>query len=62
VPNETPTTFSQARRRRLDSLKRRAQVRPLDHGTTELVRVIQFLWTDGRGIQPVLMVERELLN
>jgi hypothetical protein len=24
--------------------------------------VIQFLWTKGRRIQPVLMVERELLN
>jgi hypothetical protein len=37
-------------------------VRPLDDGTTELVRVIQFVWRAGRVTQPVLMVERELLN
>jgi hypothetical protein len=43
-------------------VQRRGYVRPLDDGATELVRVIQFLWREGRGIQPVMMVERELLN
>jgi hypothetical protein len=37
-------------------------VRPLDDGTTELVRVIPFVWRAGPAIQPVLLVERELLN
>ena len=41
---------------------RRAPVRPLDDGVTELVRVIQFVWGAGRSRQPVLMVERVLLN
>jgi hypothetical protein len=41
---------------------RRAPVRPLDDGTTEVVRVIQFVWAGGHAVQPVLMVERELLN
>jgi hypothetical protein len=49
-------------RRRLPSAPHRAPVRPLDDGTTEVVRVIQFVWAAGRGVQPVLMVERELLN
>ena len=41
---------------------RRAPVRPLDDGTTEVVRVIQFVWAADRAVQPVLMLERELLN
>jgi hypothetical protein len=40
----------------------RAPVRPLDDGTTESVRVIEFVWRAGASIQPVLMLERELLN
>jgi hypothetical protein len=52
---------SQPRRRPVPT-SRRGPVRPLDDGTTELVRVIQFVWRAGRAIQPVLMVERVLLN
>jgi hypothetical protein len=40
----------------------RPPVRPLDDGTTEAVRVIEFLWISGNTIQPVLMLERELLD
>jgi hypothetical protein len=40
----------------------RPSVRPLDDGTTESVRVIEFVWRAGEAIQPVLMVERELLH
>ena len=40
----------------------RPPVRPLDDGTTESVRVIEFVWRAGEAIQPVLMLERELLN
>jgi hypothetical protein len=41
---------------------RRRSVRPLDDGTTESVRVIEFVWRAGEAIQPVLMLERELLH
>jgi hypothetical protein len=41
---------------------RRAAVRPLDDGTTAIVRVIEFVWPAGESIQPVLLMERELLN
>jgi hypothetical protein len=42
---------------------RRASVRRLGDGTTELVRVIQFVWVArDDALQPVLMLERELLN
>jgi hypothetical protein len=37
-------------------------VRPLDDGTTEVVRVIEFELPAGKSIQPVLLVERELLH
>jgi hypothetical protein len=40
----------------------RPPVRPLDDGTTELVRIIEFVWSTGPEIQPVLLLERELLN
>jgi hypothetical protein len=43
-------------------LRRRAAARPLDDGTTEVLRVIEFVWRAGESIQPVLMIERELLN
>lgn len=51
------------RRARQDGQRpRRRPVRPLDDGTTESVRVIEFVWTAGNAIQPVLMLERELLD
>lgn len=40
----------------------RPPVRPLDDGATEVVRVIEFAWMVGDSIQPVLMVERQLLD
>jgi hypothetical protein len=49
-------------RLRVASAQQGARMRPLDDPTTELVRVIPFVWTVGRRIQPVLLVERELLN
>jgi hypothetical protein len=55
-------TAPRAGPRRPAPTSRRVPVRPLDDGTTELVRVIQFVWRAGRVTQPVLMVERELLN
>lgn len=50
------------RRRSHPIAPQRRPVRPLDDGATELVRVIEFAWTAGGAIQPVLMVERELLS
>lgn len=41
---------------------RRHRVRPLGDGTTERVRVIEFLWSDGVACQPVLLLERTLLD
>jgi hypothetical protein len=40
----------------------RPPVRPLDDGTTESIRVIEFVWQTGARVQPVLWLERELLN
>jgi hypothetical protein len=40
----------------------RPPVRPLDDATTEMVRVIEFVLPAGSAIQPVLWLERELLN
>ena len=41
----------------------RQSSRALDDGATEAVRVIEFLWpAGGSSVQPVLLVERELLN
>ena len=62
VPLPSTTAVRKGRRPRSASAQGRAYVRPLDDGATELVRIIQFLWTEGHGIQPVLMVERQLLN
>jgi hypothetical protein len=62
VPQHSSPAVPKALRPRSVSVQRRGYVRPLDDGATELVRVIQFLWREGRGIQPVMMVERELLN
>jgi hypothetical protein len=36
--------------------------RPLDEGITESIRVISFVWRTGSRIQPVLWLDRELLN
>jgi hypothetical protein len=41
---------------------RRSPTRPLDDGTTESIRVIEFVWRAGSRIQPVLWLDRELLN
>jgi hypothetical protein len=49
-------------RRRPAATPRRTPVRPLDDGTTAIVRVIEFVWVAGDAVQPVLMVKRELLN
>ena len=40
----------------------RPPVRPLDDGTTELVHVIEFVLPAGSAIQPVLWLERRLLD
>jgi hypothetical protein len=40
----------------------RRPVRPLDDGTTELVSVIEFVLPAGAAIQPVLWLERKLLD
>ena len=40
----------------------RPPVRPLDDGTTELVRVIEFVLPAGSAIQPVLWLDRTLLH
>jgi hypothetical protein len=55
------------RRRRIGVLDRdprtRVAARPLDDGTTEIIRVIEFLWPAGEAsVQPVLWVQRELLH
>lgn len=36
--------------------------RGLDDDTTEVVRVIEFLWIGTQGVQPVLMLQRDLLH
>ncbi len=40
----------------------RPSVRPLDDGTTEIVSVIEFVLPAGRAIQPVLWLDRRLLD
>jgi hypothetical protein len=62
MTTELPPIDPPARRRRPAATQRRTPVRPLDDGTTAVVRVIEFVWVAGDAIQPVLMVERELLN
>jgi hypothetical protein len=41
---------------------RRRPVRPLGDGTTERVRIIEFMWAGGTGVQPVLFLDRQLLD
>ena len=36
--------------------------RAVDPGPTERIHLIEFLWTSPTGVQPVLMLERELLD
>jgi hypothetical protein len=62
MATELPPIGLPARRRRQPATQRRTRVRPLDDGTTAVVRVIEFVWVAGDAVQPVLMVKRELLN
>jgi hypothetical protein len=41
---------------------RRRPVRPLDDGSTELVHVIEFVLPAGDAIQPVMFLDRQLLD
>ena len=40
----------------------RRPVRPLDDGTTELVLMIEFVLPLGDAVQPVIFLERHLLD
>ena len=54
----------QAQRRPLRTVVRptREPGRALDDDTTEVVRVIEFLWIGKQGVQPVLLLQRDLLH
>jgi len=55
-----PTAPAERRsRRRRDRADR--PDRPIDDGTTERIRLIEFVWTNP-GRQPVLYVDREWLH
>jgi hypothetical protein len=41
---------------------RRRPVRPLDDGTTELVHAIEFVLRAGDAVQPVIWLDRQLLD
>jgi len=41
---------------------RRRPVRPLDDGTTEVVHVIEFVLPAGNAVQPVIWLDRILLD
>ena len=41
---------------------RRRPVRPLDDGTTEVVHVIEFVLPAGDAVQPVIWLDRQLLD
>lgn len=62
MTSELPPIGPATRRRRSGAPRRRTPIRPLDDGTTAVVRVIEFVWVAGDAVQPVLMVKRELLN
>jgi hypothetical protein len=62
MTSELPPIGPATRPRRSDTTQRRTPVRPLDDGTTAVVRVIEFVWVAGEAVQPVLMVKRELLH
>jgi hypothetical protein len=61
-----PLTDRPRRRRRVAAPDQRRSdrvvPRPLEGDRTEVVRVIEFLWPAGDAVQPVLLVERELLQ
>lgn len=40
----------------------RRPVRPLDDGTTELVHMIEFVLPVGDAVQPMIFLERQLLD
>jgi hypothetical protein len=46
----------------LTSRRGRRAVRPLDDRTTEVVHVIEFVLQAGDAIQPVLYLDRQLLD
>jgi|RhiMetdeSRZDD1v2_1073273.scaffolds.fasta_scaffold13873_3 hypothetical protein len=62
MTSELPPLGPATRRRHRAATGRRTPVRPLEDGTTAVVRVIEFVWVAGEAIQPVLMVKRELLH
>jgi hypothetical protein len=62
MATELPPIGLPARRGRQPATQPRTRVRPLDDGTTAVVRVIEFVWVAGDAVQPVLMVKRELLH
>jgi len=47
MADHLPTTVTAVCRRRSHATTRRAPLRPLDDRTTELVRVIPFVWVAG---------------
>jgi hypothetical protein len=61
-PLGTPRPRSRLRPERDGRPPLRPPVRPLDDGTTERVQVIEFVLPAGSAIQPVLWLERRLLD
>jgi hypothetical protein len=57
VPGTGPRRVGDAAR-----TSRRPPARPLDDGTTEMVHVIEFVWRIGAAVQPVLWLDRQLLD
>ena len=47
---------------RVQERTRRRLVRPLDDGTTEVVHVIEFILPAGEAVQPVIWLDRQLLD
>ena len=47
---------------RVQERTRRRPVRPLDDGTTEVVHVIEFVLPAGEAVQPVIWLDRQLLD
>ena len=43
-------------------VRERTRRRPLDDGTTELVHVIEFVLPAGDAVQPVIWLDRQLLD
>ena len=57
-PGPRPSDGASRARERI----RRRPVRPLDDGTTELVHVIEFVLPAGEAVQPVIWLDRQLLD